>query len=135
VDLGQIFSAGQYILAQRFRRHLLRRLDSALEGFDMLVLPTTAVTAGRRDGSIEALEGDSGESALFTLIRFTVLFNMTGYPAVSVPCGFDDQGLPVGIQLAGRPDSEPLLLRAARVLEKAAPWPMPDISQASKGVA
>ena len=39
------------------------------------------------------------------------------------------------IQLAGRPDSEPLLLRAARVLEKAAPWPMPDISQASKGVA
>jgi aspartyl-tRNA(Asn)/glutamyl-tRNA(Gln) amidotransferase subunit A len=135
VDLGQIFSAGQYILAQRFRRHLLRRLDAALEGFDMLALPTTAVTAGRRDGSIEALEGDSGESALFTLIRFTVLFNMTGYPAISVPCGFDDQGLPIGIQLAGRPDSEPLLLRAARALEKAAPWPMPDISQAAKGVA
>jgi aspartyl-tRNA(Asn)/glutamyl-tRNA(Gln) amidotransferase subunit A len=123
IDLGQIFSASQYMLAQRSRRHLVRQLDLALEPFDVVAMPTTAVTAGRRDGVPEPLPGDAGTSTLFTLIRFTVLFNMTGYPALSIPCGLDQKGLPIGLQLAGRPDSEPLLMRVASALEAAQPWP------------
>lgn len=127
IDLGQIFSARQYLLAQRSRRHLVRQLDRALEPFDLILTPTTAITAGRRDGVAEPLPGDSETSVLFQLIRFTVLFNMTGYPALSVPCGLDSRGLPIGLQLAGRPDSEALLLRVAGALEEIRPWSLPSL--------
>ena len=110
----------------------MRQLHLALEPFDVLVTPTTAVTAGRRDGVPEPLPGDAGTSTLFTLIRFTVLFNMTGYPAVSIPCGLDERGLPIGLQLAGRPDSEPVLMRVAAALEAAQPWPLTPVRSTSQ---
>lgn len=129
IDLGQILSARHYLSAQRSRRHLQRCLDEALHGHDLLALPTVALTAGSRDGRLEPLEGDSGALALFTLIRFTGLFNMTGYPAISIPCGLDGRGLPIGLQLAGRPDSEPLLLRVAAAFEAQQRFAAPQLVQ------
>ncbi|MCF2531845.1 amidase [Yinghuangia soli] len=54
---------------------------------------------------------------------FTSVFNVTGQPAASVPAGFDDRGLPLAVQLAGRMGSEATLLRLSAQLEEAAPWP------------
>lgn len=56
------------------------------------------------------------------LIRFTCAFNLTGLPAISVPCGFSAQGLPIGLQLAGRWFEEATLLQAAHAYEAASPW-------------
>ncbi|MBS9532566.1 amidase [Mycobacterium sp. M1] len=57
------------------------------------------------------------------LAAFTSFCNATGLPAVSVPAGFDDDGLPIGVQLVGRMGAEDTLLRVARQLERAVPWP------------
>ncbi len=56
------------------------------------------------------------------MIRCTGPFNATGLPAISLPCGFDADGLPVGLQLAGRPFDEALVLRAAHAYEQATDW-------------
>ena len=53
---------------------------------------------------------------------YTLPFNMTGNPALSIPCGFDGDGLPVGLQLIGRIGEDALLLRAAALFEAAHPW-------------
>jgi aspartyl-tRNA(Asn)/glutamyl-tRNA(Gln) amidotransferase subunit A len=54
--------------------------------------------------------------------RYTPLFNLTGQPALSLPCGMTSTGLPIGCQLAGRPLDEPTLLRVARAIERATDW-------------
>jgi aspartyl-tRNA(Asn)/glutamyl-tRNA(Gln) amidotransferase subunit A len=66
---------------------------------------------------------------------YTMPFNLTGNPAVSLPCGFDDDGMPLAIQLVGRPGEDTALLRAAAVFEQARPWAdrvpaLPDLAQA-----
>ena len=57
-----------------------------------------------------------------TTLRFTRPFNLLGFPAVSVPCGFTDAGLPIGLQIVGRPFAEAKVLRLARASELAQPW-------------
>ena len=66
--------------------------------------------------------GGVEEPVLVAMIRCTGPFNATGLPAISLPCGFTGDGLPVGLQLAGRPFDEALVLRAARTYEQAAEW-------------
>jgi aspartyl-tRNA(Asn)/glutamyl-tRNA(Gln) amidotransferase subunit A len=53
-----------------------------------------------------------------TLCRFTGPFNLTGLPAISVPCGFADDGLPIGVQLVARPFAEPVLFQVAEMVER-----------------
>ena len=55
-------------------------------------------------------------------------FNFTGHPAASVPCGFGDNGMPVGLQIVGRHHDDALVLRASRAYEKVNPFPMPDLA-------
>jgi len=57
-----------------------------------------------------------------TTLRLTRPFNLLGFPAVSVPCGFTDAGLPIGLQIVGRPFAEPKVLRLARAYEAATDW-------------
>jgi amidase len=59
---------------------------------------------------------------LWGLTPFTAMFNTTGQPAVSIPWGFDEAHLPVGVQIAGRPADEALLIRLSAQLEQAHPW-------------
>ena len=54
--------------------------------------------------------------------RFVAMFNLTGLPAISLPCGFDRDGLPIGLQLAGRPFDEATVLRAAFAYERGTTW-------------
>jgi aspartyl-tRNA(Asn)/glutamyl-tRNA(Gln) amidotransferase subunit A len=54
--------------------------------------------------------------------RFTCPFNLTGQPAISLPCGFSKDGLPIGLQIVGRPFDEPTLLRIAHAYEQATKW-------------
>jgi aspartyl-tRNA(Asn)/glutamyl-tRNA(Gln) amidotransferase subunit A len=66
--------------------------------------------------------GQDAVAAAATLTAYTSPFNLTGLPAISIPCGFDANGLPIGLQLVARPWAEARLLRVARAYERATSW-------------
>ena len=83
--------------------------------------PTEPVTAPQ----ILASEVQAGEQKIGTtaaLTQFTRPYNITGSPAISIPCGFSEAGLPIGLQLAGKPFDEVTVLRAAHAYEQATDW-------------
>jgi Asp-tRNA(Asn)/Glu-tRNA(Gln) amidotransferase A subunit family amidase len=77
----------------------------------------TAFEPGKRPSEVAGMKVDSA----YGIFPFTYIFNMTGHPAASVPCGFVD-GLPVGMQIAGRLGDERVVLRASAAFEEARPW-------------
>ena len=103
--VGGLFSGGDYVQAQRVRKALTREFNGVLEEYDLIASPTMSNPAGRFD------EVDTLASA--RMPSFTGPYNLTGMPAISVPCGFTESGLPIGLQLAGRPFDEPTVIRAA----------------------
>jgi aspartyl-tRNA(Asn)/glutamyl-tRNA(Gln) amidotransferase subunit A len=93
----------------------------ALESVDVLVTPTTPVPAppiGARGINL----GGRDEPVGMTLLRCTAPFNATWLPALSLPCGFTAAGLPIGLQIAGRPFDEATVLRAGHAYEQATDW-------------
>ena len=107
--------------ALRTRDALTAAMRSALESVDLLLTATTPVVAARI-GEETVRYGGADEPVLLALIRCTAPFNATGLPALSLPCGFTRTGLPVGLQLAGRPFDEATLLRAGHAYERATDW-------------
>lgn len=103
-------------------RVLSRRAVSMLHGHDVLLTPTLAQPPAR----IGSLRDDDDPAADFEAQKaftpFTAFFNMTGQPAISVPLHWTPDGLPIGIQLAGRPFDEATIITLAAQLEQARPW-------------
>jgi len=112
--IGGLFSAGDYIQAQRCRKLVKREFAEVLQRVDLLVTPTMTQPAPAFEG-FDATSSVRGPS-------FTAPFNLTGLPAISVPCGFTAAGLPVGMQFAGKPFDEPGIFRAAYAYEQQARW-------------
>ena len=106
--------------AHQVRVH--RAMADLMERFDVLLSPTMAVPPG----PIGSLGPEVDEEAFNALATgygvFTMLYNFTGQPAMSVPLHWTDEGLPIGVQFAGRFGEEALLFRLAGQLERAAPW-------------
>jgi len=115
IDAGLARTGSAYALARRTRDELRRAYADALGGWDAIVLPTTPIVAPAR-------EGQDAVAAAATLTAYTSPFNLTGLPVISVPCGFDRSGLPIGLQLVARPWAEARLLRVARAYERATSW-------------
>ena len=88
-----------------------------LEEVDVIFTPTEPITAWKR-GATHVRAGDRDESVLAASWRLTYPFNLTGLPAISVPCGFDDEGMPIGLQVAARPFDEVTMLRCAATVER-----------------
>ena len=89
--------------------------------YDLLLTPTLAVPPFKVGiNSPEEINGRKVEP--YAWVPFTMPFNVTGQPAASVPCGFNDDGLPVGLQIVGKRYDEATVLKAAAVFEKAKPW-------------
>ena len=114
--------SGAYLKAQRARAKIRRELLDALERCDVLVLPTGPVVAptlaastGRPGGYYQG-RSDLGRR------RYTSPAALAGLPALSLPCGFSDAGLPIGMQIIGKPFDEATVFRAARAYERAAEW-------------
>ena len=115
LQTGAAFTSTEYALARRTQTEGRRRFEAFFEKYDLLVLPTVPVTAPPIEGS-QALE------AARQLTRFTSSFNLTGLPALSLPCGLAPDGMPIGLQLAAGPWQEARLLRAAHAFEKNSTW-------------
>ncbi len=115
-----VLSAGYYdayyLKAQQVRTLLRQDYERAFERVDVVAMPTTptpAFTLG---------EKTSDPIAMYLNDVFTVSANLSGLPAISVPCGFSAGRLPIGLQLTGRPFDEATLLRAADVYQRDTDW-------------
>jgi len=126
IRFGQLIDASEYADAVRAQFVLQERYRTVMGDLDGLVLPTMPTTATVR-GEDPLVPGDDPLSALFTFIRFTALFNITGHPTITIPAGLAADGLPVGLQLVGRHSRDLDLLafaaRSERELGEGAPPP------------
>jgi aspartyl-tRNA(Asn)/glutamyl-tRNA(Gln) amidotransferase subunit A len=112
--LGALVSGVDYVQAVRRRRELRAELKQAVAGLDVVLTATQPAEAAK----IDAVP----KWDLFDKPGFTMPFNVAGYPANSVCAGFGGGGLPVAIQLVGKPFQEPTLFRIADAFEKASPF-------------
>ena len=112
--MGAMVSGVDYVQAVRRRRELRAELKAAMAGLDVVLTAAQPTEAPKID---EVPEWDVGQKP-----SFTMPFNVAGYPAMSICSGFGDGGLPVAIQLVGKPFQEATVLRVADAFEKATPF-------------
>ncbi len=115
---GRLYRADDYVEAQRVRSVLRRDLTATFERVDVLATPTVSIEPPEWGQDTFIVQGRRLD-LLNAFIRCTAPFNLTGHPALSVPCGLTGNGLPVGIQLVGPPFSEAKLLRLGYAFEVA----------------
>jgi aspartyl-tRNA(Asn)/glutamyl-tRNA(Gln) amidotransferase subunit A len=114
IRAGGLLSAADYINAQRGRAMIRREMHDLMQSIDLIAMPTSPSPA----------KTFAEESATPSSVRlsFTRPFNVTGQPAISIPCGFSEGGLPIGLQLAGRAFEDALVLRAAHAYQGVTDW-------------
>ena len=111
--------AQAYYKVQKLRSLLRQQVFEALEKYDVLLTPTAGI------GAAEIVDDPvitSKESASRMSITLAPTFNLASAPAASVPCGLDSRGLPIGLQIAGRPGGEETILKVAHAYEQATTW-------------
>ncbi|MFQ5898087.1 MAG: amidase [Candidatus Methylomirabilia bacterium] len=121
LQTGAFISATQYLRCQQVRALFRSEVDQRLARFDVLIAPTTSIVA-TPVGQTEVAVGGAKQDVRASLVRFTRVFNLSGHPVCSVPCGFTRAGLPVGMQIVGRPFDEAMVLRVADAYQRATDW-------------
>lgn len=121
LDRGLFLSAADYLAAQRARAFLIREATRALEEVDVVIVPTTPAPAAR----IEEDGSQAARAALVHSVRYTRCtnpFNLLGFPALSIPCGLSRDGLPIGLQIVGRPFEDTTVLRVGHAFQQLTDW-------------
>jgi amidase/aspartyl-tRNA(Asn)/glutamyl-tRNA(Gln) amidotransferase subunit A len=125
IQRGEGYGAKEYVAANRVRTDVFREFQRVLGEHDLLVTPTVAVppVENADDGNTLGPSEVDGEP-VNPLIGWclTYPFNMSGHPAANVPAGLDDEGLPVGMQVAGRRFEDETVLAASAAVERVRPW-------------
>lgn len=114
--LGRDITGRDYAAALRARERWNRTVDRTLEQVDVILTPTTPITAPLVEESSDML------STTHHLTRFTYLFSWAGLPGLSVPCGFTSAGMPIGMLLNGRPWEETLLFQIGHSYQNDTDW-------------
>jgi len=120
---GQAIPAVDYLRAQQQRRAFSSYLRSSMQVVHALVLPTIpmpAILIEQADTDI-LIDGVT-ENATVALLRLTMPYNLAGLPAISLPCGFSAGGLPIGLQVVGKPFEEAMILRIAHAYQQLTDW-------------
>jgi aspartyl-tRNA(Asn)/glutamyl-tRNA(Gln) amidotransferase subunit A len=120
IHSGEKISATEYIQRKRELDQARRAIRAKFADVDLLLTPTTPIPAPAIS-DLKA-EPEALRPAELMLLRNTRPFNVWGLPAISLPCGFTQSGLPIGLQIAGPPWREDLVLRLAHVYEQATAW-------------
>ena len=115
LDQGRLLPATDYINAQRVRRMLIQGFQSVWKQVDCLITPTTPTSAPKIGQSTIDLNGE--EDVRIASTRLVRGVNVLGLPALSLPCGFDEGGMPLGLQIIGPSFQEALILRVGAALE------------------
>jgi aspartyl-tRNA(Asn)/glutamyl-tRNA(Gln) amidotransferase subunit A len=115
LETGAGFTSSEYILARRTQTEMKRKCEIFFQNYDALLLPSTPIPA-------PVLEGENAIERARMLTRFTAPFNLTGLPALSVPCGFTQDKLPIGLQIVTRAWNEAGALRIGHAFEQATTW-------------
>ena len=116
IELARYVLAEDYVRAQEVREALRREVDAALDGCDALMLPTMPIPAPLI-GQTSTQIGGGKQPVRALMLRLTQLFNLTGHPAISLPCGTTSAGLPCALQLVGRIGATEALLAVAAAVE------------------
>ena len=116
LETGRDLPSATYALARRKQVKVRRRSEQFFRQYDALLLPSTPITAL----PIDDIENSASQAPALT--RFTAPFNLTGLPALSLPCGFTREGLPIGLQIISGPWQEARVLRAGHAFEQATEW-------------
>ena len=118
LEMARYVLAEDYVRALRGKAVIAHEVDRAMDGVDVLVLPSLAIPAPPIGAVTMPVKG--GPEAVRTLmLRCTQPFNLSGHPAISIPCGHAHGGLPIGFQLAGHHGQTPALVQAALAVERA----------------
>lgn len=118
LQAGAACTSTEYSLARRMQTILRCQFNEFFNDYDLLLTPTTPVRAPERG------TGDAVERARL-LTRFTAPFNLTGLPALSIPCGWATNQMPIGLQIVGKPWAETKVLIAAQAYEQKRGWQIP----------
>ncbi|GGG06516.1 amidase [Paenibacillus abyssi] len=118
LETGQYIPAWAYINAQRLRTQHLKAWDEVYQKIDLLVSPTMAIPAFPIYADTISLDGNEVDPRNLDVSSRTPPSNFNGYPAVSIPCGLTEEGLPIGLQIQGRPFEEGLVFRSAYFMEQ-----------------
>ncbi|PYN26754.1 MAG: Asp-tRNA(Asn)/Glu-tRNA(Gln) amidotransferase subunit GatA [Candidatus Rokuibacteriota bacterium] len=119
--MGAFVSGAHYVRAQQLRALVRSEIDDALAKRDVLLAPATPIPApvlGERETTL----GDGTSDVRAALIRLTRPFNYSGHPAAAAPCGFTAGGLPIGLQIVGRPFDEATVLRVVDAYQRLTDW-------------
>ena len=119
--LGAFVTGAHYVRSQQVRALLTREVDEVLARRDVLLAPATPLAApvlGERETTL----GDGPSDVRAALLRCTRPFNYSGHPACAAPCGFTAGGLPIGLQVVGRPFDEATVLRVVDAYQRITDW-------------
>jgi aspartyl-tRNA(Asn)/glutamyl-tRNA(Gln) amidotransferase subunit A len=117
LEMGRHVLAEDYVRALQGRAVISREVEQALSGVDALILPALAIEAPPIGASVVAIKGGN-DAVRNAMLRCTQPFNLSGHPAISLPCGTSAAGLPIGLQIVGHAGRTPALLRVARAVER-----------------
>jgi Asp-tRNA(Asn)/Glu-tRNA(Gln) amidotransferase A subunit family amidase len=113
--------ATYYIQALRVRAMIYPEIANLFRRLDLIVAPSVPMVAPRIGQQIVGFD-DVEESVDHALVRYLAPFNLTGLPALSIPCGFSSNGLPIGMQIIGKAYDEATVLAVGQAIEQATDW-------------
>jgi aspartyl-tRNA(Asn)/glutamyl-tRNA(Gln) amidotransferase subunit A len=118
---GLLLPASAYLKAQRLRALMCQEVTRLWREVDVLMTPATMLAAPR-PSELQVRVGDRQVSTREAMLRLMRPFNLTGLPAMAIPCGFTAAGLPIGLQIAGKPFDEATVLRVGHVYQQHTDW-------------
>jgi aspartyl-tRNA(Asn)/glutamyl-tRNA(Gln) amidotransferase subunit A len=122
LQLGEFYLATHYIQAQRYRTLLRSELMEVFRTADAIVSPTLPFTATPIGATEVEIEPGQPEDMLSIIMQYTALPSLAGLPALSIACGFSSAGLPIGLQIIGRPFDELTLFRIGHAYQRVTDW-------------
>jgi len=117
LEVGEMLLATHYLQAQRYRTLLRQEFMDAFAKVDVFICPTLPFTATPLGDMKVVIENGVEEDMLSAIMQYTGVPSLTGLPSLAVPCGFDTDGLPVGMQIIGKPFDEATLFRAGAAFQ------------------
>jgi aspartyl-tRNA(Asn)/glutamyl-tRNA(Gln) amidotransferase subunit A len=120
-EVGEFVPAVEYVHMQRVRRVIIDEMTRVMRDVDAMLLPTTPCVA-HPIGAQTVTVGGCEQDMWTALTQYTPLANLTGQPALTLPCGFSERGLPISFQILGRRLDESMVFRVARAYEREFEW-------------